>query len=67
MNRTQTVKLRAMVWYGDIEIDINFPESWDVHVCAMKGQNAPVLTDAGIREAFARPIGTKKHKGACLR
>jgi len=59
MNRTQTVKLRAMVWYGDIEIDINFPESWDVHVCAMKGQNAPVLTDAGIREAFARHIGTK--------
>ena len=59
MNRTQTVKLRAMVWYGDTEIDINFPESWDVQVCTMKGQDAPVLTDADIRKAFAHPIGTK--------
>ena len=62
MNRAQTVILRAMAWYGDTEIEINFPESWDVHICTMKGQDAPALSDADIRKAFNNPIGTETIK-----
>ena len=59
MKTTQKVTLREMVWYGDTEFDIHFPESWDVQVCPMKGQDARKLGDADIRKAFANPIGTK--------
>ncbi len=62
MNRTQTVKLRAMVWYGDTDIEINFPESWDVHICRMKGEDAPALSATDIRKAFNNPIGTETIK-----
>jgi len=58
MNRTQKVTLRAMVWYGDTDIEINFPESWDVNICRMKGHDAPALSSASIRQAFNNPIGT---------
>jgi len=48
-----------MAWYGDTTIDIDFPDSWDVTVCHARGQGAPALDDAGMRRAFASPIGTK--------
>ena len=59
MSDSQTVQLPQMAWYGDTPIDIDFPDSWDVTVCHARGHSAPPLGDAGIREAFANPIGTK--------
>lgn len=59
MNRAQTVTLRAMPWYGDTEIEISFPEAWEINICPMKGQDTPRLSEAGIRKAFSNPIGTK--------
>jgi nickel-dependent lactate racemase len=59
MDRTQTVSLRQMPWYGDTEFDIAFPDSWDVSVCRMRGAEARPLEDTEIRQAFASPIGTE--------
>ncbi len=59
MADSQTVRLPQMAWYGDTPIDIDFPESWDVTVCHASGHTRPQLDEAGIRHAFANPIGTK--------
>ena len=58
MSDTKTVTLPILAFYGDTELDIDFPASWDVTVCRMKGESAPALDDAGMRKAFANPIGT---------
>jgi len=59
MSEAKTVRLPQLAWYGDTELDIEFPDSWDVTVCRMRGHDAPPLDDAGFRKAFANPIGTK--------
>jgi len=59
MEKPNVVRLSQMEWYGDTELDIDFPDSWDVTVCRMHGHDAPPLDDAGFRKAFANPIGTR--------
>jgi hypothetical protein len=59
MNNSKKVVIPVLAWYGDEELELEFPESWEVNVCQMKGHDAPPLSDAGIRKAFANPIGTK--------
>jgi len=56
------VRLRQMPWYGDTEFEIDFPDSWDVNVCHMHGHDAPALSTAAIKKAFANPIGAKTIK-----
>jgi nickel-dependent lactate racemase len=51
-----------MPWYGDTELEIDFPNSWQVTVCYMKGHNAPSLSENSIIKAFHNPIGTKPIK-----
>ena len=58
MTNSITVSLPEMAWYGDTIRDFDFPASWDVTVCHMKGHDAAPLDDAGIRKALASPIGT---------
>ncbi len=50
--------LPILAWYGDTELDLNFPESWDVSVLRHRGDGTPPLDDAGFRKALANPIGT---------
>jgi nickel-dependent lactate racemase len=52
------VSVPQLAWYGDTELELEFPDSWDVSVCKHKGYDAPALDDAGFRKAFANPIGT---------
>jgi len=59
MSNSKTVRLPQLAWYGDTELDIDFPGSWDVTVCRMHGQDASPLREDGIRKAFHNPIGTK--------
>ncbi len=56
---TKTVRLPQLAWYENNEFDIQFPDSWEVTTCYMKGHNRPPLSDQGFREAFANPIGIK--------
>ena len=53
-------KVRTMAWYGDEEIELNFPACWEVVNCKMAGHDTPALTDDQIEAAFAHPIGTER-------
>jgi len=59
MSDTKKATLPILAWYGDTELEVDFPASWDVTVCNIKGEGTPPLDDAGFRKAFANPIGTK--------
>lgn len=55
MNNTAPVYSGA--WYGDNELTLNFPTSWEVEM--LNPKDAPALSDPQIEQAFAKPIGTK--------
>lgn len=50
------VTMPSKAWYGDVDLTLEFPETWDVHTLAMK--DAPAMSEAQIEAAFANPIGT---------
>ncbi|MFH1652159.1 MAG: lactate racemase domain-containing protein [Chloroflexota bacterium] len=54
------VKVPQLPWHGDTELELDFPDSWEVAVCEMAGKDVPALTGKQIGEAFARPIGTSR-------
>ncbi|MFC1933770.1 nickel-dependent lactate racemase [Chloroflexota bacterium] len=60
MNKFNTVRLPQLAWFGDTELELQFPKSWDVHVCYMQGYSAPALSEEQLRQAFANPIGTPR-------
>ena len=62
MSNRKKEALPVLAWYGDEELEVDFPESWDVTFCKMKGHDAPPLSDAGIRKAFASPVGIRTIK-----
>lgn len=59
MSDTKKVAIPILAWYGDTELELDFPASWDVNVLKHKGDGTPALSDAGFRKAFANPIGAK--------
>ena len=56
---TNTVRLPQLAWYENNEFEIQFPDSWEVTTCYMKGHDRPPLSEQGFREAFANPISTR--------
>lgn len=54
------INVPQMPWYGDTELALEFPDSWDVTTCRMSGQDTPKIGDKEIRAAFANPIGTPR-------
>jgi nickel-dependent lactate racemase len=56
---TTTVRVPQLAWYGNSELALDFPESWRVTVCRMKGHDRPALGEDAIREAFSRPSGSR--------
>ncbi len=62
MPNSKKVAVPVMAWYGDTELELEFPESWDLTICRMQGWDAPPLSDSEIKKAFAHPIGTKTIK-----
>jgi len=54
------VKVPQFPWYGDTELKLDFPDSWDIITCHFTGQDAPKLSDKQIRDAFLNPIGTPR-------
>ena len=54
------INVPQMPWYGDTELALEFPESWDVTTCRMSGQDTPKIGDKEIRAAFDNPIGTPR-------
>ncbi len=54
------VKVPQFPWYGDTELELDFPSSWEVVTCRMAGQDTPKLDVKGIKAAFQNPIGTPR-------
>jgi nickel-dependent lactate racemase len=49
------VRVPWAAWYGKAPLAMEFPENWEVKVCAMKGGRD--IGDAGIRRGLAQSIG----------
>ncbi len=50
------VNIPWAAWFGDYPLTLNFPEHWDVHVCAMR--DAPGLSAEEMRAALQNTIAT---------
>ena len=59
MMSAQNIRIPIKAWYGDEAMDLNFPESWEVHECRMAGHDTPPLRDDQLYEALQNPMGTK--------
>ena len=55
---TKTVTVPRQMWYGDGELQLTFPESWEVVPCLMNGHDAPQITPEQIKAAFDNPIAS---------
>lgn len=57
---SNTIRLSINAFFGDDQIDISFPGSWEVKECRMAGHGAPALSDEQMRAALRSPIGTPR-------
>lgn len=53
------MQIPIKAWYGDEEMELCFPEAWEIHECRMAGHDAPPMTDEQLREALDTPYGSK--------
>jgi nickel-dependent lactate racemase len=56
----QKVNLRVAGWFGERDIDLAFPSTWEVTECRMAGHDKPALTDEEMRIALRNPFGTPR-------
>ncbi|MHA1467515.1 MAG: lactate racemase domain-containing protein [Promethearchaeota archaeon] len=54
----KTFKVPWAAWREPDFLDLKFPDSWNVSLCKMKGENDSELTTDEIRERVINPIGT---------
>ena len=52
------VKIPQLLWHGNTEMEINFPSSWSVYYCPMKGGEKKRLGLKEMERAFSHPIGS---------
>lgn len=52
----QKFKIPWAAWYGDKDIQLEFPDTWDVNIYKM--QDTTELSQEDIKNAFSNPIGT---------
>lgn len=52
------VKLPQLAWHETRELEITFPESWEVAICRPAGYDRPRLPPEQMRATIASPIGT---------
>lgn len=55
---TKDVRLPQLPWDEPKELELHFPDRFQVEVCNMSGHNRPAMTDEQIRAAIQNPIGT---------
>ncbi|MEM3693289.1 MAG: lactate racemase domain-containing protein [Candidatus Bathyarchaeia archaeon] len=54
-----TVKVPSLLWEGRKELELLFPDTWDVNLCPMEGYRDPALKIQELREAFSQPIASR--------
>ena len=52
----QKFKIPWAAWYGDKDIQLEFPDTWDVNIYKM--QDTSELSQEDIKNAISNPIGT---------
>ena len=53
------IKIPQLLWYDNTEMELDFPSSWSVFFCPMKGGERKKLTHKEMEKAFHKPIGSK--------
>ncbi len=53
------IKIPQLLWYGNREMELEFPDSWTVFFCPMRGGEKNRLTTKEMEKAFSHPIGSK--------
>ena len=56
----QKVKMNINAFFGDDDIEVSFPDNWDVQQCLMTGHDKPRLSDEEMRHALHNPIGAPR-------
>ena len=46
-----------LAWYETRNLELAFPDSWQIELCHMAGHERPALDAAGAKEAIRNPIG----------
>ncbi len=60
MAQFKRVRVPQLAWYGNTELELQFPLAWEVVTLNMKGWDRPPLTEEELKEAFAGPIGSQR-------
>ena len=53
------IKIPQLLWYGNTELELDFPNSWSVFFCPMKGGEKKKLGLKEMERVFSHPIGSK--------
>ncbi len=53
------IKIPQLLWYGNIEMELDFPNSWSIFFCPMKGGERKKFGRKEMEHAFSHPIGSK--------
>jgi nickel-dependent lactate racemase len=53
------IKVPQLLWYDNTEMELDFPSSWSVFFCPMKGGERRKLTPKEMEKSFHKPIGSK--------
>ena len=56
MSSNESVTVRSGAWFGDREVPLNLPQSWEVKILAP--EETTKMGEAQIEAAFGHPIGT---------
>jgi nickel-dependent lactate racemase len=55
---TNTIKLPQLAWHGSRELELPFPDSWQVDICNMAGYNVPAMKPEQIKATINNPISS---------
>jgi nickel-dependent lactate racemase len=53
------VKVPTLLWYGDKELSLEFPDEWKVNVYQMEGHDSAALSDHEIKSSLLRTRGSE--------
>ena len=45
-----------LLWYDNNDLELDFPDAWDVQLCPPKGYDSPKLAPQQMQEAFDNPL-----------
>jgi nickel-dependent lactate racemase len=54
--KSKRVTVPSRIWYEQGERHLDFPESWEIVLCNMRGHQSPGLSSADIKSAITNPL-----------